>query len=221
MGVFTQRQVGIDGALHRVSIGDDVTGTIPADGWYRIKAKATVGSELPAALEIGDLYYMEEDALLETGDVVEPLVTTKLCDIEEANYEVTQNEIDVTTICDQFSRYRGGRMDLSGSISGVFTLGVTDAAGGIQNKFFRQIEQAANGSVTVSEADGAPIWLLVKLQEQKHGIPVEAFVWMQVVLLGFGAGVGGNDKQSFSSNFRISGESGEPTYYKRIISAGE
>lgn len=219
MGVFTQRQRGIDGAIYRVTHGDLITNTIPADGWYEIAAKAESMSELPADLDIKDLYWLEEDAQLETGDEVKELVTHKLCDIQEANIEISQNEINVTTICDTFSRYRGGRLDLSGSLTGVFTLGVTDTEGGFQNRFFRQVEQAADGSVVVREADGAPIWMLLKLQDERPGVPVEAFVWMQVEILGFSAGVGGDDVQQFTSNFRISGESGEPTYYKRVIAA--
>lgn len=216
-----RRLVGADGKLVKVELGDELDhmDTIDTDGWYKITAIAESDSDLPPELSVGDLVYLENGDSLSEGDKVRPLEETDLCDVDSFSLEVNQNEIDVTTLCDGTRRYRGGKIDMSGSLEGVFTLGITDVKGGITNKFFRIIKRAENADVTVHEVDGSPIWLKGVVQKESEESGREAFYWMQVQLLGYNAGAQSEDKQSFTSNFRISAESEEPTLYERELAS--
>lgn len=222
MTIQTKRLVGRDGKLVRVDLGEEAVGTaIDSEGdtgWYLIVEKAEESSGIPEELHEGDLYWVDgTDNNLVADDKLKPLDETALCDVEEFSFEISQNEIDVTTLCDDTRRYRGGTKDMSGQLQGIFTLGETDQSGGMANKFMRVVQQDDDGTVEVHEVDGAPVWLKGLLQKPINGAKTEAFIWMQVILLGFSGGATGDDKQQFTSNFRISSQSGEPTLYERNL----
>jgi len=233
-----ERLVGSDGELVTVTFGTALVGDATDDlddlvgggvgsgeGWYRVAKISDGTSALPSGLVVGDLFWDDgtlvlADASSTDADEVEPLVTTQQCDVTSFSIDVSRNEIDVTTLCDNVMKYRGGKIDMTGSLEGITTLGVTDNAGWIMNNFIRVIKQASAGTVTVNAIDDDDIYIQGKLQKDTSSGESEAFIFAKITVLGTSLGASGDDAQSFSGNFRIApGGAGdaEPTFYVREV----
>lgn len=212
--------IGSDGKLVTVTYGDAITGpsgTIAADGWHEITGIAESSSDLPANSYVGMLVWLEEDDTLASGDSVKPLVEKEQGDVTSFNLEISKPEIDVTTLSDGTRRYRSGKIDMTGQLEGITTLGATDATGWVMNNFLKMVKQASVGTVTVTNVDDAPIYLKGVLQKDVSAGEKESFFWAKVNLLGTSLGASGEDAQNFSSNFRIAPGDPEPTFYVREI----
>src|SRR6056297_192236 len=233
-----ERLVGSDGELVTVTFGTALEGNVGGDdlddlvgggvgsgeGWYRVAAISDDTSAIPSGLSVGDLFWDDGTLVLDDGtsqaDSVEPLATTQQCDVTSFNIDVSRSEIDVTTLCDGVMKYRGGKIDMTGSLEGITTLGVTDNAGWVMNNFIRIIEQASAGTVTVKDIDDSDIYIQGKLQKDTSSGEKESFVFAKITILGTSLGASGEDAQSFSGNFRIAPGStteAEPTFYVREI----
>jgi len=200
---------------------DELAGGLASDGtgagWYEI---AAVGDPtgFESALSAKDLWWTDGSDVLETGDEITPLTQTEQSDVTSFNIEMSKAETDVTTLADKVKRYRAsGKVDWSGSLEGITTLGVTDNPGWAVNNFIRTIEYASDGTVTVSEIDGSDIYLMGFIQKDTDSGEKEAFVWVQITLTSSSLGASGEDSQSFSSNFRVSTSGAQPTLYEREI----
>lgn len=232
-----ERLIGSDGKLVTVTFGsaldgdgtddlDDLVGdgVGGGEGWYRIAEISDGTTALPAGLDVGDLFWDDGTMVLDAGstqpDSVEPLVETVQADITAFNFDVSRPEINVTVLDDDVMRYRAGKVDMTGSMEGITTLGVTDNDGWIVNNFFRIIEQASAGSVTVKDIDDAEIYIKGVIQKDTSSGEKESFVWAKISILSSSLGASGEDAQTFTSNFRIAppaaGET-EPTLYVREI----
>lgn len=221
-----ERLVGSDGKLVTVTHDTEATGdgiddldqltSSDGGGWYEI---TEIGSTtaFEEALSVGDLFWDDGTMTLETGDKVKYLLESEQADVTSFNLEVSKAEIDVTTLSDGVRRYRTGKIDMTGSMEGITTLGETDAAGWVINNFMRVIKQATAGTVTVSEIDDSSIYIKGVLQKDSSSGEKESFFWAKVNLLGSSLGASGEDAQSFSSNFRIAPGDPEPTFYVREI----
>lgn len=226
------RLIGSDGKIVTVAKGtayegdgtsdlDELAGGTSGDnsgqGWYEISALAEV-SDLPSGLAVGDLFWDDGSLIPASGDDVIPLTQTVQTDITSFNIEMSKAESDVTTLSDTVKRYRAsGKVDWTGSLEGIITLGVTDNDGWVINNFIRSIEQASAGTVTVSEKDDTDIYLMGVLQKDISSGEKEAFVWVQITLTSASLGASGEDAQSFSSNFRVATGGNEPTLYIREV----
>jgi hypothetical protein len=233
-----ERLIGSDGKLVTVTYDDAVTGDDTQDldelaggtsgdgsgeGWYEVVSISDGTSALDDALSAGDLFWDDGTTVLATGtssdDSVKKLIETEKADIQSFNLEFSRAEIDVTTLSDDTKRYRSGKTDMSGSLEGLTTIGVTDGAGYITDSFIRIISQASDGSVTVTEIDDDPLYIKGVVQGDTSAGETEAFVWAKVTILSYTLNAGGEDAQSFSSNFRIAPGNPEPTFYKRAIAS--
>ena len=227
-----ERLVGSDGKLVTVVVGDAVSGDSTDDldelaggtsgdesgkGWYEVVAIAETTPAIPDGLSVGELFWDDGSLVLATGDEVSLLTETEQADVTSFNLEVSKAEIDVTTLSDGVRRYRTGKIDMTGSLEGITTIGKTDSSGWVINNFMPVIEQASAGTVTVSSIDDSPIFIKGVLQKDTDSGEKEAFFWAKINLLGASLGASGEDAQSFSSSFRIAPGDPEPTYYVREI----
>lgn len=229
-----ERLIGSDGKLVVVTYATEVTGDGMSDldelaggtsgdesgaGWYRITA---VGD--PTAFEVshsvGDLFWDSgATRVLDTGDKAEQLQEDEKADIQTFNVEMSRAEIDVTTLSDGVKRYRAGKTDMTGSMEGLTTVGVTTSGGYIVNNFVRVLQQASDGSITISEVDDSPIYIKGVVQKDASAGETESFIWAKVNILSSSLGASGEDAQSFSSSFRIAPGDPEPTLYLREVAS--
>jgi hypothetical protein len=227
------RLIGRDGKIVTVNKGqsnysgdgsqtvDELAGGSASDGsgagWYEI---AAIGDPtgFDSNLSVGDLTWTDGSDILETGDEITPLNETEQSDVTSFSIEMTKAETDVTTLSDTVKRYRAsGKVDWSGSLEGITTLGVTDNPGWAINNFIRTIEFASDGSATVSAIDDSDIYLMGRIQKDTSSGEKESFVWVQITLTSSSLGASGEDAQSFSSNFRVATGGAEPTLYIREV----
>lgn len=228
--------IGSDGELVTVvkatavngNIGGDDLDTLQGDGsagsgagWYEIVAISDDTSALPAGLVVGDLFWNDGSLVLDDGtsqaDSVSYLTETKRCDVTSFSIDVSRAEIEVTKLCDDTKRYRGGKVDMTGSIEGITTLGETDADGWVMNNFLRIIQQASAGTVSVNAIDDSDIFIKGVLQKDTDSGEKEAFLWAKINILGTSLGASGEDAQSFTGSFRIAPGEPTPTFYVREI----
>lgn len=233
---MSKRLVGSDGELLTVTFGAALTGdgtstldelaggasgSGAGEGWYRIDSISDGTTAFPAALAANDLWWDDGTTVLDAGtssdDVVSPLVENRQCDVTSFSLDVSRAEIDVTTLCDEVKRYRGGKVDMTGSMEGITTTDVTDADGWVLNNFLRIISQAAAGTVTVNEIDDADIYIKGRLDKTETSGEKETFLWARVNILGTSLGASGEDAQSFTGSFRVAPGNPSPTYYIREI----
>lgn len=231
-----ERLIGSDGKLVTVTYDDAVTGDGTSDldelaggtsgdgtggGWYEVVSISDGTSALDTDLSVGDLFWDDGSLVMDSGtssdDSVKKLIETERADIQSFSLEFSRAEINVTTLSDDVMRYRAGKTDMSGSFEGLTTLGVTDTSGYITDSFIRIISQASDGSVTVSEINDDPLYIKGVVQGDTSAGETEAFIWAKVTVLSYTLNAGGEDAQSFSSNFRIAPGNPEPTFYKRTI----
>jgi len=206
-----------DGTQTVDELSGGTNGSGDGAGWYEI---AAIGdpSAFDSALSVGDLWWTDGSDTPETGDELTPLTESEQSDVTSFSIEMTKAETDVTTLADDVKRYRAsGKVDWSGSLEGITTLGVTEGSGWAINNFIRTIEYASDGSATVNEIDDGDIYLKGVIQGDTSSGEKEAFVWVQITLTSSSLGASGEDSQSFSSNFRVATGGVQPTLYLREV----
>lgn len=230
------RLVGSDGKIVTVAYGDEITGDGTDDlddhigdgvgsgaGWYEITEISDGTSAFADGLVVGDLFWDPGTLVLDAGtsadDKVKPLTETEMGDVQSFSLEISKAEIDVTVLSDTVKRYRAGKTDMTGSLEGITSLGTTDSAGYVLNNFLRTIRQASAGTVTVAAIDDSPIYIKGVIQKDTSAGESEAFLWAKINLLSTRLGAGGEDAQSFTSNFRVAPGDPEPTLYIREVAA--
>lgn len=215
-----QAQAGTD-TLDELAGGDAASGD--GEGWYEITQISDGTTAFADNLAVGDLFWDDGTMVLDdgteegAGDQVKPLTETEMGDVQSFSLEISKAEIDVTVLSDTVKRYRAGKTDMSGSIEGITTLGTTDAAGYVLNNFIRTIRQASAGTVTVSEIDESPLYIKGVIQKNTVSGESEAFLWAKINILSTRLGAGGEDAQSFTSNFRVAPGDPAPTLYIREV----
>jgi len=171
------KKKGADTILYIPTVGSLVTtGDLTADSWYKIKARAAVGSALPN-LMIGTIWKTPQTDLdkitLAAGDEVYPLTLTEFCkvDMEIAG---EASVVDVTDSCSfpYVSNIPDGFTNLSGSLNTMMrfdeeTEELIDVAKDFLNKFYDIIEDDAEGTYTLKSKDDSDIYLMTLLN--RHG----------------------------------------------------
>jgi hypothetical protein len=215
-----QKLIGNDGTVFDVVKGTEASGdgaTALSAGHYLITAVGDPTSGWPAtsgatgATQVGVgrvLEVLDGGTAItpEAGDSYVPLTLTELCDLGGWSLQFTSDEVEITGFCDDVKKYRAGKDDAQGSMTGVFRIGTTDKTDGIAiaRTFIDIVEQDGGDSVDVYEKlKGAKI---VKLVLNKEGRPGDFYaIYAGVELFGFDMGAEqGANPQSFDSSFRFS-----------------
>lgn len=235
-----ERLIGSDGKIVTVAYGSELdqtqaeaddldemaggtTGDHSGEGWYEITQISDDETAFADGLAVGDLFWDDGSMVLDDGtaegegDKVKKLEETEMADVQGFALEISKAEIEVTVLSDTVKRYRAGKTDMSGNLDGITTLGTTDAAGYVLNNFIRTIKQASAGTVTVSEIDDSPLYIKGVIQKDTSSGESEAFLWAKINLLSTSLRAGGEDAQSFTSNFRVAPGDPEPTLYIREV----
>lgn len=215
----TKKLNELDGSLAFMTLGSEIEGDGIAAldaGYYLITAVAET-SGLPTNSEAGYSFYADDGITPETGDKVKPMTFTKQCDVQNANVEFTRDEIEDTTICDLIKTYKAGRSDITGSIEGVMTAGITDETDGLMNKFIDMVEQSADlATLTINKIDNNKIYLQLELNKESINDEDTTFLLMPITITSFNAGITKDSAQTFSSNFRITEDTEVNSQYFKL-----
>lgn len=199
-----KRLVGKDGKVYRGVKGTEITGngeTVLEKGkFYVATTIAESGSGFPAGVKKGRIFVGDGTSTPTEGDKYLELTLVPQCDVTSASVEFNNDEIDVTTLCDDIKKYRSGFTDASGSIEGITTLDLTEST---ISKFVSVQKQDAKGAITVIEKNDDVLILALELNKVDNSDADRAIFFTPAVLNGYNLEVSIDDAQTFTSDFRI------------------
>jgi hypothetical protein len=176
-----------------------------------ITAIAAANSIFPEGLKAGELFPALGTEVPEAGDKFRVLNLAHVADASSWSLGITQGEIDVTKLNDQYRKYRLGKKDAQLTLSSIFTLGESDNPGGIINRNMKLVKQSEDGAFTVSDEANRALYMLGYVN--KAALPGEAddFVFCQIYLYNVKLGGQSGSAQSYDASGRVTGI--DPGFY--------
>lgn len=215
------RLIGEDGALFRGELGAEVVGdgilTIAAKTLVQITGIASAANAF-TGLTVGDFYYspvVTDGTDLPVGCKWKVMTSFETLDLAGWNIEATAEVIDVTVNKDRARKKRSGKLDINGTASVVFIKGVTDVASlGFMSSFYKIVDVAADGTVTVTPIRTEPFWMIGWL-DNKDSVSGhhQLFTVFQVEFENFPLNVRMGEAQGFDANFHLVGDT-DPVIYR-------
>lgn len=203
---MARRLIGSDGKLTVGSFGEllEPSDTLVIGTWYLV---FTVGSAsvFPDGATAGYMFKATAADTLATGDSCKAWASVDLCDVQSWGLEFSKGEVDVTTMCDSSKVYRAAKTDITGTLEGVFTVGVTDSKDGFQNQFVSIVKQDDDATEPYVIDMVGDATIIAQLYTDKTTVEGEweSFYLVPLTLTGFSASAGGDEAQAFSSGFRV------------------
>jgi len=226
-----QKFVGDDGFVKRATFSTEILapGALPVPAVYMITHIGTPSGFPPNTTGLdaaaGDILVLKagDVVTLLAGDSVVLLLLKDQCDVSSWTMEFSKEEIDVSTLCDHVKKYRSGKSDMSGTMNGIFTAGITDDVDGYLRQFIDIAKQ--DGDLTFDRyAQQESIMLGFFYVNIDTNLADEMFIACAFQIYGTGLGGELGSPQSFSANFRFAnlsytdanGDTAtiEPTFYR-------
>jgi hypothetical protein len=206
--------VGDDGTVFtsgelETEITGDGTATLGKPGIYVITGRG-VNSYFPDGLNVGEAFPSDGSDVLKTGDKARRIPLEEAADVTGWKFEVSRDQIDVTRLKDHFKKFRPGKRDANGTMNMIFTLGVTDRAGGLVDQMMKTVRKT-DGAVTVKDVAGKPLYFTGYVRRTNVPGETEAFVFGQIHLYNISFGGQSGQAQSFDSSFKLTGI--DPVFY--------
>lgn len=201
--------------LNVLVAGTDATSG--GDGMYIITAMGA-DTFFPEGMKIGELYPATGKEVLAEGDTIQKIDFTEVADCTGWQLQITQAEIDVTRLKDEFKKYRLGKKDATGTVNSIMTLGVSDEPDGMVGrnmKLFRREVQDGQETVTVSVPSGESLYFLGYLNMTDVPGETQAFVFAEIYLYNMNLGGSTGNAQSYDASMRLTGQ--DPVFYSLDI----
>ncbi len=223
------RLIGDDATLETITFGEEKSGdgtktfdelaggdaaSGDGKGFWMITAKAATSS-IFGLLSVGDLFPADGDEVAVVGDKAKLLTAEVFADCSGWSASLSAGEVEVSVLSDRVKKYRKSKADGEGSIKGVFTLGITTAAGGILNQFMKIVKKDATGTITVSDINSQPIYIRGVVRNTDRSGETYAFMFAQIELFGTKLGADMGAKQEYESKFRFIGA--DHVFYEQEI----
>lgn len=191
--------------------------TYGGDGMYIITAMGA-DTFFPEGMKIGELYPATGKEVLAEGDTIQKIDFTEVADCTGWQLQITQAEIDVTRLKDDFKKYRLGKKDATGTVNSIMTLGVSDEPDGMVGrnmKLFRREVKVGSETVTVSVPSGESLYFLGYLNMTDVPGETQAFVFAEIYLYNMNLGGSTGNAQSYDASMRLTGQ--DPVFYSLDI----
>lgn len=201
--------------LNVLVAGTDATSG--GDGMYIITAMGA-DTFFPEGMKIGELYPATGKEVLAEGDKIQKIDFTEVADCTGWQLQITQAEIDVTRLKDEFKKYRLGKKDATGTVNSIMTLGVSDEPDGMVGrnmKLFRREVKDGSETVTVSVPSGESLYFLGYLNMTDVPGETQAFVFAEIYLYNMNLGGSTGNAQSYDASMRLTGQ--DPVFYSLDI----
>lgn len=201
--------------LNVLVAGTDATSG--GDGMYIITAMGA-DTFFPEGMKIGELYPATGKEVLAEGDTIQKIDFTEVADCTGWQLQITQAEIDVTRLKDDFKKYRLGKKDATGTVNSIMTLGVSDEPDGMVGrnmKLFRREVKDGSETVTVSVPSGESLYFLGYLNMTDVPGETQAFVFAEIYLYNMNLGGSTGNAQSYDASMRLTGQ--DPVFYSLDI----
>lgn len=202
--------------LHVLVSGAEATSG--GDGMYLITAIGA-NSIFPKGMKVGELYPATGSEVLAEGDELQKLIFTEVADCTGWQMQITQSEIDVTRLKDEFKKYRLGKKEATGTVNSIMTLGVSDEPDGMVGRnmklFRRETDASGNMTVTVSVPAGESLYFQGWLNMTDVPGETQAFVFAEIYLYNMTLGGSTGNAQSYDASMRLTGQ--DPVFYSLDI----
>lgn len=199
-----KRLIGKDGKVYRGVKGAEVTGNgttaLTKGAFYVPTVIAAADSGFPTGVKVGRVFVGDGVSAPTADDKYIELTLISQCDVTSTSVEFDNDEIDVTTLCDEIKKYRSGFTDASGSIEGITTLDLTEST---ISKFVSVQKQDNTGAITTIEKNDDVLILALELNKIDNSDADRAIFFTPAVLNGYNLEVAIEDAQTFTSDFRI------------------
>lgn len=199
-----KRLTGKDGKVFKATKGEEVTGdgaTALAKGKFYIPTKvAATSSGFPTGTKEDRIIVGDGTSKPASTEKYRELTLTAKCDITSASVEFSNDEVDITTLCDDIMKYAPGFTDATGTIEGITTLDLTED---VISKFVTVQKQDEDGEITVVEKNDDVLILAIELNKTDATDADRAIFFTPAILNGYNLGVQIGEAQTFSSNFRV------------------
>jgi len=176
-----------------------------------ITAIADTDSIFPAGLSVGELFPALGAEVPAAGDRFRFLNLAHVADASSWSLAITQGEIDVTRLNDRFRKYRLGKKDAQLTLSSLFTIGESDAPGGVINRNMKLVKRLPDGSIEVSSEANRALYMLGYTNKAAMPEETEDFVFCQIYLFNITLGGQSNSAQSYDASGRLTGL--DPVFY--------
>jgi hypothetical protein len=176
-----------------------------------ITAIADQDTIFPGGLAIGKLFPAMGTEVPETGDKFRVLKLNHVADCSSWSLSITQSEIDVTRLNDQFRKYRLGKKDAQLSLSSIFTVGESDQQGGAINRSMQLFTKKKDGTVIVSDEANRALYILGFVNRAALPEETDDFVFANIYLYNIRLGGQSGSAQSYDATGRLTGM--DPVFY--------
>jgi hypothetical protein len=208
-----KRLIGEDASLYKfvagaTKTGDGSTITLTAGKIYKITAKATSSSIFPAGFAVGDYYYATTAAVLASGDICIEQTETLVSDCKSWTMTVSSDEVEVTVLADSVKKYRKGKSDVSGTITGIAFTSELGKAGSVNNRFIKTVAVTMGTAPVANDVfaiDSSDYFIKAYLNEDDVSGNTQVFILAQIELLGYNWGAEMGNAQEWSSDIRMIG----------------
>lgn len=223
------RPGGKDGTLYSIARGAVIVGgaatTIPADGWYQIKTKASAGSGFPEKagatgrdLAVGDVYFGKAGQTLVAGDSVVPFTLGVISFVTDSSDQAQGQSFDVTTQADIASGARSyipsAFKERSGTINGFVDVDSPEQKTLLNE--YRKIIEDDGTNVTVNDAKSADLEYMLSKRETTTVGETELWEYLPVVSESINTSKPLDGAQPFSFNYKVDGQRKPCAYYRTI-----
>jgi len=203
------RLTGADATLYKYTPGTSAleTGTATKGAFYKIASKATSAS-IFGDFEVGQLWMGDGTATFTSTDTAYLMAETLIEDCSSFNFELNADEIEVTVLKDQVKKYRKGKSDMSGTITGINFISEMRKEGSVLNRFLTVVTGKSKHSAapTVNELASGDFYIKAYLNDETAVGETQAFLFGQVELFGYSLGAETGSAQSWSSGVRFIGD---------------
>lgn len=198
------RLIGADATLERASFGATlVTGSATKGAWYKIVLK-TGDTVFPAGYKNGDLVQGQASMTFSATNSAQLATFTIAEDVSSWEVTFSKDSVEVTTLADNIKKFRKGKGDAQGTMSGINLISEMRVAGSVANKFLRIVtgDTAGNTAATMIPADGTPYYFRGLLQDDGTTVgETYTFLFGKIEVGGWKAGAAIGDAQTWDSDF--------------------
>lgn len=211
------RLIGNDGALYLTELANDYTGDAAktldelaggiaasgdGKGFYQVTAIASAASAFNwTAPEVKDYFYNDGTLVLATGDKATPVcllnAVTEDTSIKSFEISLTKDKIDVTTMADKVKTYRMGKVDASGTMSGITTV----VSNTIKKRFLDILQVSSTGAFTMIRKSNSPLFFVGFLNDEEIAGDTLMAVVGKIEIESGSLGASDGSAQEFSSGF--------------------
>lgn len=168
---------------------------------------AVTGPIFPTGYAVGDMWQGNGTASFDSDNTAAPVTFAVVQDCSSFSFDINKDEIEVTVLVDDVKKYRAGKNDMSGTISGINFVSEMEKSGSILNRFLRVVNGTNNGSVaaTVNVVDGSDFFIRALLNDATAVGEKQVWLFGQVELYGYNLGADIGSAQSWESSVRFIG----------------